>query len=391
MSKPWTETIAVVACSLFVAIAVPAAARSEEGPTASNVPGPAPLSPDEPKIGAFSPVRAAEALDISALDWQKTRKCAACHTLPPYMMARPLLSAVVPEPPEVRPFFETIVERRLEGEPSLPKDAVSAVVIQVAAALAFHDRAASGKLHPRTREELDRMWTLQREDGSWEWPFRDTPPVKSDEHFGVTLAALGVGVAPENYAASSAAQKGLAKIREFLEAHPPCTLHQKAMLLWASRHVDDLLAPQEIDRTVAELASVQRPDGGWSLANLVDNSGDGSRQTDASQKMRTEKGYAEVFLVYAGRENAYKSSLASDGYATGFVVYILRQAGAPANDPRIRRGVAWLKENQRESGRWFTPSQGWHTKHYIANAGTAYAVLALHACGEIPGPRQGAK
>ena len=44
------------------------------------------------------------------------------------------------------------------------------------------------------------MWTLQRPDGGWQWPFRDTPPLKSDEHFGVTLAALGVGVAPENYA-----------------------------------------------------------------------------------------------------------------------------------------------------------------------------------------------
>ena len=36
--------------------------------------------------------------------------------------------------------------------------------------------------------------------------------------------------------------------------------------------------------------------------------------------------------------------------------------------------------------RWFTPSQAWHTHNLIANAGTAYAVLALHACGEIPGP-----
>ena len=54
----------------------------------------------------------------------------------------------------------------------------------------------------------------------------------------------------------------------------------------------------------------------------------------------------------------------------------------------IRCGVAWLKSHQRESGRWFTPSQGWHTQHRIANAGTAFAVLALHACGEIPKPSE---
>src|SRR5713226_2645717 len=101
-------------------------------------------------------------------------RCPTCRrprrTLPPYLMARPYLAAVSPEPPEVRQFFETIVEQRLEGEPALPKDGVAAVVIEVAAALAFHDRATTGKLHPSARQELDRMWTLQRSDGGWEWP-----------------------------------------------------------------------------------------------------------------------------------------------------------------------------------------------------------------------------
>jgi hypothetical protein len=89
-------------------------------------------------------------------------------------MARPYLSAVSPEPAEVRRFFETIVEQHREGEPSLPKDALAAVVIEVATALAFHDRATTGKLHPRTRQELDRMWALQRlgqsRNGRKAWP-----------------------------------------------------------------------------------------------------------------------------------------------------------------------------------------------------------------------------
>src|SRR5207302_1405126 len=99
---------------------------------------------------------------------------------------------------------------------------------------------------------------------------------------------------------------------------------------------------------------------------------------------RAEKDHGHDFLVYVGRHKVYKSSLASDGYATGFVVYVLRQAGVPADDARIRAGVAWLKAHQRVSGRWFTPSQSWHTQHRIANAGTAFAVMALHAAGEIP-------
>jgi squalene-hopene/tetraprenyl-beta-curcumene cyclase len=90
--------------------------------------------------------------------------------------------------------------------------------------------------------------------------------------------------------------------------------------------------------------------------------------------------------VYVGRDGVYHSTLESDGYATGFAVYVLRRAGVPAGDARVQRGISWLKTHQRQSGRWFTPSQAWHTQHLIANAGTAFAVLALDACGEIRPP-----
>jgi squalene-hopene/tetraprenyl-beta-curcumene cyclase len=378
-------------CLVAAAVILTGSACAQERLSLDNVPAPAAIVAGEPMARAFSLARAAQSLDTSALHWQKTRKCAACHTMAPYLMARPYLAAVSPEPAEVRRFFENIVEQRLETEPALPKDAVTAVVIEVAAALAFHDRATTGKLHPRTRQELDRMWTLQRPDGGWEWPFRDTPPIKSDEHFGVTLAALGAGVAPENYADSAAARKGLAGIRKFLKAQPPSSLHQKAMVMWAGMHVADLLTAEEKAQTVKALAAAQRPDGGWSLASLVDNRDDPHRQTEAGRKARADKGHGTEFLIFVGGDKVYKSSLASDAYATGLTVYVLRQAGVPADDARIRRGVAWLKSQQRESGRWFTPSQAWHTHNLIANAGTAYAVLALHACGEIPGPRRKTK
>lgn len=361
------------------------AVRADEPLTLENVPEPRPIAAQEPLAQEFSLQRAAQSLDVAALHWQKTHRCAACHTLPPYLMARPLLSAVSPEPPEVRQFFETIVAERLEPEPSLPKDGIAAVTVQVAVALAFHDRATSGKLHPLTREELDRMWTLQRDDGGWEWPYRDTPPIKSDELHGAVLAALGTISAPDQYAQTEAAQRGLAGIRRFLKSAAVTTLHQQAMLVWLSTQLQGILTPGDQTQIVADLLAAQRPDGGWSLASLVDNRRDPQRQTDAGNEARSLPGHGVDYLVFVGRDAVYRSSLASDGYATGFVIYILRQAGVPADDPRIRRGVAWLKTHQRASGRWFTPSQGWHTEHLITNLGTAYAVMALHACGEIPG------
>ena len=100
--------------------------------------------------------------------------------------------------------------------------------------------------------------------------------------------------------------------------------------------------------------------------------------------LKSESGYGTEFLAYVGRDAVYKSSLSSDGYATGFVIYVARQAGLPATDARLQRGIAWLKKNQRESGRWYTRSLNNDKAHYITNAGTAFCVLALDAAKANP-------
>ena len=356
--------------------------------TLENVEPPPVIAPDEPFAKVFSLERTARYLDTAALHWQKTHACTACHTMLPYLMARPALNALAPQSAEVRQFFEDVVAGKREAMPDYTcKDVDAAVAIGVASAMALNDRWATGKLHPLTRQALDRMWTLQRADGAWQWPFRDTPPLKLNEHYGVTLAAIAAGMAPGDYANTPAAKAGLAGVRRFLSATKPVGLHQNAMLLWASVHVDGLLSAAAKAEVLSSLLEIQRPDGGWSLASLVDNTNDPTLDRVQANQAQAEKGYGTEFLVYVGRDRVYQSSLASDGYATGIVIFVARQAGLPASDPRLQRGVTWLKANQRESGRWFTPSQAWHTQHRISNAGTAYAVLALDACGEVPAPR----
>ena len=56
----------------------------------------------------------------------------------------------------------------------------------------------------------------------------------------------------------------------------------------------------------------------------------------------------------------------------------------PADEPRLKRAVDWLKKNQRDSGRWWTRSLNTDTFHFITYSGTAYALLALEKCGELP-------
>ena len=63
---------------------------------------------------------------------------------------------------------------------------------------------------------------------------------------------------------------------------------------------------------------------------------------------------------------------------------VIGRAGIPAKDAHVQKGLAWLKANQRTSGRWFTRSPYRDNKHYITHVGTAFALMALAECGELP-------
>src|SRR5262249_31296754 len=171
----------------------------------------------------------------------------------------------------------------------------------------------------------------------------------------------GVSYAPEGYAETEKAKAGLKKLRDYFKKTPPPNLHHKAWLLWASLKLDGLLSKEDRQKAIQELLALQREDGGWSLGSMAQWKGQ------------------------AGPVDGKKSP--SDGYGTGFVIYVLRQAGVPANDKAIQRGIAWLKSNQRESGRWFTQTLNGSEHHFVTHTGTAYAVLALQTCSGEPNQR----
>jgi squalene-hopene/tetraprenyl-beta-curcumene cyclase len=310
-----------------------------------NVRDPGPNRLDEPLAKSYSLAAGVEFLDSAALTWQKERKCFTCHTNYAHLYARPLVSAEAPVARQVRQFAEQLVSERWQ------KDGPrwDAEVVATAAALAFNDSATTGKLHATTRQALDRMWSVQKPHGGWDWIKCDWPPLESDDDYGACLAALAVSVAPENYRQTPQAQAGIDKLRGYLEQNPPPSLHHAALLLWASTYGEPFLSPTDRKGLLEKLRGLQRPDGGWSLPSL----GDWQRGDKSPQ------------------------STDSDGYGTGFVVYILRRGGAAADDPAVRRGVAWLKANQRASGRWITRSLHADSKHFISHAGTAWAIMAL--------------
>ncbi len=326
-------------------------AHAEEPVTLANVVDPGPNRPDEPFAKRYSLPRALRFLDAAALSWQKRRDCMTCHTNYAYLLASSAVDSDRPALRQVRQYAEALVRERWETKgPRWPAE-----VVMTAAVLAGNDAATSGQLHPLSRRALDRMWTLQNEDGGWEWLKCDWPPMESDDFFGVTMALLAAGMAPNAYAATPAAQTGLRRIRQYLTANPVPNLHHEAMLVWASTYVDGILTPAQRKATVERLLAKQKPDGGWGLATL----GEWKRMDEKPQDTRS-----------------------SDGYGTGLVIHVARRAGFPATDPRLVRGIRWLETHQRESGRWFTRSLAKDGRHFLTHAGTAFAVLALRACDE---------
>jgi squalene-hopene/tetraprenyl-beta-curcumene cyclase len=272
------------------------------------------------------------------------------------MTARPALRSVLPDSGEVRAFYEAYPKERWpQKKPS------GFWTVVVGAGLAINDAQSTGQLSDTARGALDLMWTLQRPDGGWKWPDCNYAPWEIDDHYGATVAALAVGIAPGGYQATPQARAGLETLRTYFQNNPPKSLHHRAMLAWCSVRIDDIMSAEEREKTLAELLALQLADGGWSTASFL---------TDW-RNLKLEE----------GRPLETKTS---DGYGAGFVILLARELGVAPDDPRLQRGVEWILTHQRESGKWFTRSPVAYAGNRFSNSGSAFDILALQACGKLP-------
>ena len=343
--------------ALVVGLVSSTTVHSEESNILEKVTKPSQISPDEKMVDEFSLRKAVDYLDNAALDWQQRNRCVSCHTNGLFLASRAEIAPADPPNTLVRDYTRNYLEKyAIDKEPAKGDRGAIQGIVSSAAFLVISDVKTTGKLDPITKSAFDFVWAHQNDQGFWdEWLKCNWPPFEVDDHFGVTLVAYAVGMSYDELAQSPEAQEGIERLRNYLQDHSPENLHQSAMLLLASTTWEEVLSADGQQRTIVELFSTQRPDGGWNLLNL----GDWERSDGKAQDTST-----------------------SDGYATGFVTYVLRKAGVDADDPRISKAIDWLKQNQRVSGRWYTRSPRRDGKHYISNAGTSYAVMALAACGE---------
>src|SRR5438309_4957557 len=273
--------------------------------------------------------------------------CISCHTAVPYALSRPALRRAmhVPTatPQEVRllegvvrrvetydghqPFYDFNEAKKTESRGT---EAVINALVLASADAEQHRREPSEP----TRRAFGRLWETQRPDGAWDWLDFGLEPFESADatYYGATLAALAIGTAPAFAAGQAAdATAHIEKLRGYLtERYAAQSLFNRVWLLLAATRWKDLLTKTQRDALIGEVQRAQRDDGGWSLRALG-----GWRWSKAAWRSHPPGTVDAAFLAK------------SDGFATGLIVYTLRQAGLPGDDPGERRGVHWLKANQQ--------------------------------------------
>lgn len=325
-------------------------------------------SADEATRDSVSVELAHQYLEDGATAWNAQRKCITCHTNGTYMVVRPALSTTLGRPDEsTRALFLSELQTFRNAEPEFMQQGVRpAQAIYLAAGLAEWDAHVTGELATETSDALALMLQLQTEDSSWGsqdcWP-----PYESDSYHLATVAAMAVGTAPGwlDQVADRDDQNLLTRIEKLktLLRSPPPHDYGRVLLLWASTRLPDLLNDEEQQDLIELLSRHQRDDGGWSLRTMAapEAWGSGNR----AKKLRSEEDF---------------ETPASDGHMTGLAIVVLREAGIRAEDSRVARGLTWLKQNQRESGRWWTRSLNTDNSHFITYSGTAFPLLALQLC-----------
>lgn len=304
---------------------------------------------NEKPIQKYSFSKAVQFLDQTSMAWTKRHKCFTCHTNYAHLIAASELN--------VKPKYFEAVKTSLD---ELVKDRWKtkgprwdAEVLMTATTLALLDRNTTGKLSSTTKDALDRIWEVQRDDGGFDWLKCNWPPMESDDEYGIAITAVGLSATPQSYRDQESVQMGIKKLKGFIGNSGLKRLHHQAMLIWAESLGGDWLKEGETQEIVDQIRKLQNDDGGWNTAAI----GKWKRDDGKPADMKT-----------------------SDGYATGFSIFILRKAEVPASDPAIQKGLKWLKQNQRESGRWYTRSVSRDNKHYLTHAGTAMAIMALNSC-----------
>ena len=216
--------------------------------------------------------------------------------------------------------------------------------------------ANDGKPHSRgTDAVLHYVAAKQRPDGSWEGVGGTRAPMQ-DGNFSRTALAIQALTTYATPARRAEYTERVKRAAGWLAKQTPVSTEDRVMQLlglhWAKGE------SKLRDARVRELLALQGEDGGW----------------------------------------AQTPYLQSDAYATGQVLYTLRQLGVPAATAALQRGVAYLQRTQAADGTWHVVNRAMKLQPYfqggfpydhdqwISHAGSSWAVMGLASAGLDPAP-----
>ena len=237
--------------------------------------------------------------------------------------------------------------------------------------LAEWDRHISGKLSQHTDRSLRDMFERQSSDGSFvTYGEVEIPHITTD--FELTLQAARAVTAAPGWL-SGIEDEGLRakvnKMMEWLKKAPPKNDFDRILKLQLAHHMPELVSQEERNVALELLASKQHSDGGWSIRDM-------STLEDWHYEISD---YVEELVQ--NLPDAQEPQ--SDAYMTALAIVLLRQSEIPSSDPRVQRGVSWLKREMRRSGRWWMHSLYRGNYHYITYIATCQALKALALCDEL--------
>ena len=331
------------------------------------------------QFGAESIKAAVKYLEDGAVCWVREKSCVNCHTTGPYLSERPALIPQLGKPSEeiVADFIEFVPKEVKEVKETATKSGYKHMpgaftAVWRSLGLAEWDKHVTGKTSEHTERSIRDMFERQAGSGAFVSHGEvEIPHITTD--FELSLQAMRTITAAPGWLAGLKDEKLIAKVEKlktWLRTTEPKNDWDRVLSLQLAYYLPELVSAEKRDAAMKLLSSKQHADGGWSTRDFSALKDWHFEVSETVQKLITS-------LADATKPE-------SDAYMTALAVVLMRQSGVPAKDKRIQRAVAWLKHEQRISGRWWMHSLYRGNYHYITYIATCQALKALALCDELP-------
>jgi len=260
-------------------------------------------------------------LEKDAREWRQKRSCATCHhgVLTVWAMSEAKSHGYPVAPETLKEMTSWTMERfkdvdkPRDSRPGFNMVSTPALFLAVLSQTEPKQDVVSADLLRRIGDHLVRH---QETDGRWAWtlapPPNRFPPVFENDEVATIWGWLALDPKVFRDSKNAAAlQEGRVKALTWLEKTPPTETTQAAGLRLLL-NVRMGASGKPLQAAIDKFLALQNKDGGWGQL----------------------------------------TGLASDAYATGQALFVLRLAGLSSDRKEIQRGIAFLVGNQRDDGSW---------------------------------------